>query len=108
MILFPSATGTVNVSPLMFAPGRAVVIAEAWQVAQQIWVKSPSPARTSGVIGPRDGALVDRIKSANAITSSPSSSGSATGSNGEPNPTNRPLDVFSSGNSGVVIPISLR
>jgi anti-sigma regulatory factor (Ser/Thr protein kinase) len=54
------------------------------------------------------GAFVDLMKSAKATTSTPSSSGSATGSYPEPQPTKRPLEVFSSGNSGVVIPSGKR
>src|SRR5712692_6441490 len=100
MILLPRASGTVNVLPLILVPGSAVVMEAVWQIAHPIWVNSASPARTLGVIGPRDGAFVDRMKLAKATISVPSSSGSGIGSNPEPKPTKRPLDVFSSGNRG--------
>src|SRR5919198_1933915 len=100
MILLPSAAATVNTPPLIFAPGCAVVMEGVWQIAQPILLNNASPASTSAEIGPRGGALVERIKSANATTSSPSSSGSATGSYPEPKPTKRPLEVFSSGKRG--------
>src|SRR5678816_3636319 len=108
MILLPSALGTVNSPPLILVPARAVVIDGVWQTAQPILSNSASPAETSAVIVPRGGAFVARMKSAKATTSTPSSSGSGTGSYREPSPTYRPFDVFSSGNRGVVIPISLR
>src|SRR4029434_8247437 len=108
MILLPSAVGTMSSPPFTFVPGRAVVIDGVWQTAQPVWLNSASPAETSAVIVPRGGAFVARRKSAKATTSTPSSSGSGTGSSPEPYPTYRPLDVFSSGNRGVVIPISLR
>jgi hypothetical protein len=65
-------------------------------------------AIVSALIGPRAGAFVERMKFANATMSTPSSSRSGTGSKGVPNPTKTPLEVFSSGNSGLVIPISFR
>src|SRR4029453_5680485 len=108
MILLPSAVGTVSSPPLIFAPGRAVVIDGVWQVSHPTLLNSASPPETSAVIVPLGGAFGERMKSAKATTSTPSSSGSATGSYPEPDPTKRPLDVFSSGNRGVVIPISLR
>src|SRR6266498_2197471 len=108
MILLPSAAGTVKTPPLIFVPGRAVVMDGVWQTAQPTLLNNAPPATTSTEIGPLGGALVERIKSAKATTSTPSSSGSATGSYPEPYPTKRPLEVFSSGNRGVVTPISLR
>src|SRR5512132_616411 len=105
MILLLRAVGTWNAPALIVVPDGAVVIAGVWQLAQPIWLNRDSPARTSGVSGPRDGAFVDRMKSANAMMSSPSSSGSATGSY---RPRSRPFDALSSGMSGLVMPISLR
>ena len=87
MILLPSAFGTVDSPPLIFVPARAVVMDGVWQTAQPILLNSASPAETLAVIVPREGALVERIKSAKATTSTPSSSGSETGSYFEPNPT---------------------
>src|SRR5262249_21501816 len=108
MILLASALETVNSPPLIFVPARAVVIEGVWQTAQPTLLNSASPAEASAVIGPRDGALVERMKSAKATTSTPSSSGSGTGSYPEPYHTYGPLEVFSSGNRGFVIPIWLR
>jgi hypothetical protein len=51
------------------------------------------------------GALVARMKRAKACTSAPSSSGSITVSKAA---TEVPLEVFSVGWSGLVMPISLR
>ena len=63
-------------------------------------------------MGPRGGALVERMKRVKASTSGPNgcadvaaSSGSATVSNAA---TELPFDVFSVGKSGLVIPISFR
>ena len=44
MILLPSAFGTVNSPPLIFVPGRAVVMDGVWQTAQPVWLNSASPA----------------------------------------------------------------
>src|SRR5436853_7839204 len=103
-----SAVGTFIVPPLMGVPAAAVVIVDTWQTAQPICSNRCWPARTSLVIGPRGGAFVERMKLAKARTSLPSSSGSCTGSYADPHPTKRPLDVFSVGISGLVMPISLR
>jgi hypothetical protein len=91
----------------MRVPGRAVRTVGVWQLAQLTCLNSASPASTSAVIGALDGAFVERMKSAKALTSTPSSSGSATRSKRVPKPTNLPPEVFSSGNSGLVMPISL-
>jgi hypothetical protein len=55
MILLPRAAGTVNTPPLIFAPGRAVVIEGAWQTVHPTLLNNASPAKTSAVIGPRWG-----------------------------------------------------
>jgi hypothetical protein len=62
-------------------PGLAVVIAGTSHTAQPIPLKRCSPATPSSLtISPRAGAFVERMKFANASTSTPSSSGSGTGS----------------------------
>src|SRR6185312_9374438 len=66
MILLPSASGIVNWPPLTLVPGGAVRYVGVWHVPQPMFLKIVSPARTADVIGPRDGAFVDRMKSANA------------------------------------------
>src|SRR4029453_9157625 len=88
MILLPRAVGTVNAPPLMEVPGAAVTNVRVWQTAQPTLVNSGSPAVAAAGIGFwRPGARVAAMKSANASTSSPSSSGSATGSKGDGNVT---------------------
>ena len=76
-----------------------------WHIAHPTCLKYPSPDVTVSLMGPRGGAFVERMKFANATTSTPSSSGSATVSYRR---TSCPLEEFSSGKIGVVIPISLR
>ena len=56
--------------------------------------KMHAPSRTEAVMGPRAGACVARMNSANARMSTPSSSGSATRSKGVPNLTQRPRGVL--------------
>jgi hypothetical protein len=81
MILFPRAVGTVNAPPLMAVPGAAVMNVRVWQTAQPTEVNNESPRWAAAGIGfCLPGALVAAMKSANANTSPPSSSGSATGS----------------------------
>ena len=77
-----------------------------WHVAQPISLKIRCPSLASTVAArrrSRGGAWVDRMNSANSSTSTPSSSGSGTVSNSA---TESPFDVFSSGCSGLVMPIS--
>ncbi len=80
MSLLPSAAGTVIVLPLIFVPGLAVRSVGVWHTGQPTFANSASPALTAALIAPRGGAFVERMKSANATTSTPSSSGSRTGS----------------------------
>jgi hypothetical protein len=104
--LLPSAAGTVNAPPLIRVPVGAVTRLATWHVVQPIWANSASPARESAVAAravSRGGALVERMKLAKRMRSSPSSSGSAT-----PSLTTRPFEVLSLGNIGVVMPISFR
>ena len=91
-------------------PGSAVVMLRVWHCTQDIWSKSTLPAWTAELIGPRGGTLVARMNCANASTSSPSSSGSATASKAA---TERPFELFSTANAlnpftRFVMPISLR
>src|SRR4051795_6261495 len=114
MILSPRAGGTVNLPALMTVPAGAVVIDVVWQLAQPIEVKSDAPATASDVAAKavsRGGALVERMKRTKASTSGPlgavpvaASSGSLTVSNAA---TEFPIEVFSVGWSGLVMPISL-
>jgi len=78
--LVATAGRTVMAPPLIRVPGGAVTMVSTWQVAQPTFANSAAPVWTSASIGPRGGALVERMKLANALTSSPSSSGSGTGS----------------------------
>src|SRR4030095_15982461 len=88
MILLPRAVGTVNAPPLMDVPGVAVVNVRVWQTEQPTEVNSESPRVAAAGIGfCLPGALVAAMKSANARTSPPSSSGSATGSKADGNVT---------------------
>ena len=83
-----------------------------WQIAHPMAVNKLLPAWASAVAastGSRGGALVALMKLANAATSVPSFSGSATPSlTATPLTTVLPLDVLSLGCSGLVMPISLR
>ncbi len=67
MILLPSAAGTMNLPPLIGVPGGDVVIDATWQRRATDVLKIVSPAMTSASIGPRIGAFVERMKSANAV-----------------------------------------
>ncbi len=60
--------------PLIGVPSGAVVIERTWHVLQPIASKIAEPAMTSGVIGPRDGTLVERMNVANRLMSSSVSS----------------------------------
>src|SRR3954466_11702960 len=114
MFLSPRAAGTVNLPPLMTVPVVAVVIVGVWQLAQPIETKRFEPAMASEVAASavsRGGALVEGMKGGEASTSGPlglatvpASSGSGTVSNAA---TETPIEVFSVGCSGLVIPISL-
>ena len=64
MTLLPRAAGTMKAPPLMAVPGSDVMVDGTWQIAQPRFAKICSPVRTSVVIGPRDGVLVERMKSA--------------------------------------------
>ena len=113
--LSPRAGGTTKAPPLITVPGGAVTISETWQWPQPIWKKSWRPATAAGVdaaAASRGGALVARMKRANASMSGPAgssgvgaSSGSGTSSKSS---TELPFEVFSSGANGLVMPISLR
>ena len=103
--LLPSAAGTIIAPPLIDVLAGAVIIEPTWHVAHPMRLNTCSPAVTVAVIAPRGGTMVARMKFANALTSSPSSSGSGFVSYGA---TSRPLAVFSSGSSGLVTPISFR
>src|SRR3954470_11168557 len=115
MILSPSAAGTMKLPPLNEVPSGAVVQVLVWQFWQAILLNNCSPrAIVSGLPKTlaRGGALVERMKRVNASTSGPkgfvdvaASSGSGTVSNAA---TELPLEVFSVGKSGLVIPISFR
>src|SRR6185503_18348927 len=84
MILLPRAVGTVNAPPLMDVPGAAVVNVRVWQTLQPTELNNESPRVAAAGIGfCRPGARVAAMKSANANTSPPSSSGSWTGSKGD-------------------------
>src|ERR1051325_2184155 len=88
MILLPRAAGTVNAPRLIKVPGAAVTKVRVWQTLQPTALKSESPRVAAAGIGFwRPGARVAAMKSANASTSPPSSSGSATGSKGDGNVT---------------------
>src|SRR3954453_4991375 len=114
MILSPRAAGTVNLPPLITVPTGAVGIVGVWQVAQPIETKRFEPAMASDVAAravSRGGTLVERMKRTKASTSGPlglatvpASSGSGTVSNAA---TEFPIEVFSVGCSGLVMPISL-
>ncbi|MFO1467683.1 MAG: hypothetical protein U1F35_14790 [Steroidobacteraceae bacterium] len=100
-ITYAAAT---SVPPLIDVPDGAVRIAGAWQTAQPTWVNKRSPCCTSALTGPREGAFVERMKFANALTFRPC----------PPDPApdrrlrHRPLALFSVGSRGEVTPISLR
>src|SRR6185369_8055849 len=84
MILLPRAAGTVNAPPLIEVPGAAVVKVRVWQTLQPTELNNESPRVAAAGMGfCRPGARVAAMKSANANTSPPSSSGSATGSKAE-------------------------
>src|SRR6266496_3515850 len=129
MILLPRAAGTLNAPPLILVPAGAVVIERTWQMAQPIWLNRFEPAtmselgvpfEPSSAPGPRGGAFVARMNLAKATMSSSGSSPqftlgllahgalSGTGSNPEPKPTKRPLDVFSVRLKRLVMPCSFR
>src|SRR3954462_5217720 len=113
MILSPRAAGTVNLPPLTTVPAGAVVMVAVWQLGQPMLVNRLAPATASAVAASavsRGGTLVERMKRAKASTSGPkgaagvaASSGSGTVSNAA---TELPIEVFSVGCSGLVIPIS--
>src|ERR1044072_7080925 len=108
MTLSPSAAGTMNRPPLMNVPAGAVVIDWTWQMAQPIELNKLRPVWASAVAArysSRGGAVVALMNRATVSTPAPSSSGSATVSYMA---TETPLDVFSTGSSGEVMPISLR
>src|SRR5438093_1153251 len=123
MILLPSAAPTVKAPPLMTVPTAAVVIDDVWQMLHPIWLNRLAPAMAAAVAAgavSRGGALVARMKLANAKMSSSASSPqvpaggllqavlSGVGSNPLPKPTNLPSDVFSTRLNLLVIPISFR
>src|SRR5215471_18742823 len=77
MILLPRAFGTVKAPPLMSVPGAAVVRVEMWQMSHPIEWKSEAPAWALAVAAKtvsREGALVARMKRANASMSPSGSS----------------------------------
>src|SRR5437660_3958557 len=88
----------------MTVPGGAVVMLVTWHELQPIALNTLAPAFTAAVIGPRGGTFDERIKRANASMSF-TSSGSGTVSNAA---TDRPFEVFSVGNSRLVMPISFK
>ena len=81
IVTLPRAGGTVKAPWLMIVPAGAVVMLRTWQASQPRRVKTWSPRRTSVVAdssSSRGGTLVERMKRANASTSSPVFSGSLT------------------------------
>ena len=107
MILFPTASRTRIAPPLIRVPGAAVRIDATWQPLQPAELNNVSPARTVELMAPRGGALLARMKLANATTSTPSSSGSGTGSKGYQTHVSAERGVLF-GQGRVVIPISFR
>src|SRR6185295_2379768 len=115
MILSPRAAVTMNLPLLNEVPTGAVVIDVRWQCEQPIEMNRFEPAMASAVAASavsRGGALVARMKRAKNSTSGPNglagvgaSSGSGTASNAA---TELPIEVFSVGCNGLVIPISFR
>src|SRR5215470_4947503 len=88
MILLPSAVGTLNAPPLINVPAVAVVKVRVWHTEQPTEENNASPRWAAAGIGfCRPGARVAAMKSANASTSPPSSSGSCTGSKADGNVT---------------------
>src|SRR6266576_127306 len=78
-----------------------------WQPAQPIFKKTSSPASAWLVIAPRGGGARKVMKSVNACTPEPSSSGSCTKSQAV-NTAQFPCGQFSFGNIDDVIPISFK
>ena len=88
-------------------PAGAVLMLRTWQTAQPIASNSAEPRWADAVAAwaaSTDGALSERMNSVRLVMSAPESSGSATVSNAA---TDQPLEVFSVGCSGLVMPISL-
>src|ERR1700720_4810605 len=115
MTLLRGAWGTTRAPPLKTVPAGAVVIDGVWQISRPSLVKALGPAGAGAMPAAsrsRGGTFVDRRKRTKASSWVPLGASAVAGSLGSGATskavTGLPFDVFSLGNRGLVIPISLR
>ena len=106
MVLLPSASGTVNLPPLIRVPGGDVTSVGTWHVVQPIVRENRLAGQNLRV----DRAARRRFRRTHEIGERHDVDAIVLGIGHrvETQLTSRPLEVFSVGNSGLVMPISLR